>query len=628
MKKTITFLKKTLLVGVLLPIGMLNAQDKIYLSTTGLDTNDGFTAETAVATFLKAIGLTNASAGVVKEIIIAPGRYIETGTPTLNIPAPDLIIRGESATNTILERSGTGRLLNTLSTYLSTTNNLTIRDLTFKNATLSNNQGAAINFGRTGASNNNLTLERVIFENNQVNAVDGNSSNGGALFFGGNQLTVTDCYFKGNKVNKGGAYSPNGGAIIIKTVNNTNGVFATFTNTTFEGNEANNIGGAIYVNNSDTYTTAPTESSYIKLVNCTFLENKAGAATGSALAFDIKDGASNFLFDYYIANCTFVNNSSNNASTANRNTVNFGGTRYANAYLVNNLFVPLASTTGNTITAGTNTDEKLVGQNNLIGGAINASINSSYFRDNATANNNLIGNRSDFYINETLTNNSSGSVYAVPYLALNAGSVAINAGVNSYGTPNIVPANDVRGTAVFGSAKEIGAYEYRAVPGVPTTVIATPGSNSATVEFTAPVDNGGSTIIDYTVISNPGGFTTTGSASPIIITGLSNGTEYTFTVIARNAAGSSSASVASAAVTPNEVSTSTSAVNNSISILNSNGGIRISGLEKTDLLQVYSSNGAVVFAGSQLQSETLVPVSQPGMYIVTINGKAQKHLYR
>ncbi len=88
------------------------------------------------------------------------------------------------------------------------------------------------------------------------------------------------------------------------------------------------------------------------------------------------------------------------------------------------------------------------------------------------------------------------------------------------------------------------------VPGAPTGVVATAGAGQASVSFTAPVSDGGSPIIGYTVTSSPGGLTATCSASPCVVTGLTNGTAYTFTVRASNAVGSSVASAVSAAVTP------------------------------------------------------------------------------
>lgn len=88
------------------------------------------------------------------------------------------------------------------------------------------------------------------------------------------------------------------------------------------------------------------------------------------------------------------------------------------------------------------------------------------------------------------------------------------------------------------------------VPGAPTIGTATGAAASASVAFTAPGSNGGSAIIDYTVTSSPGGFTATGAGSPLTVSGLTNGTAYTFTVTARNSVGSSAASAASNSVTP------------------------------------------------------------------------------
>jgi uncharacterized protein (TIGR02145 family) len=88
------------------------------------------------------------------------------------------------------------------------------------------------------------------------------------------------------------------------------------------------------------------------------------------------------------------------------------------------------------------------------------------------------------------------------------------------------------------------------VPGAPTNVVATTGNTTASVAFTAPTNNGGSVITGYTVRSNPGNITATGSTSPITVTGLTNGTAYTFTVVATNAVGNSAPSAASTLVTP------------------------------------------------------------------------------
>ncbi len=87
-------------------------------------------------------------------------------------------------------------------------------------------------------------------------------------------------------------------------------------------------------------------------------------------------------------------------------------------------------------------------------------------------------------------------------------------------------------------------------PDAPTSATAVEGNTQATITFTAPVDNGGASITSYTVTSSPGSFTGAGASSPITVTGLTNGVEYTFTVTATNSVGTSSASSSSNAVTP------------------------------------------------------------------------------
>src|SRR5690606_17129230 len=111
-----------------------------------------------------------------------------------------------------------------------------------------------------------------------------------------------------------------------------------------------------------------------------------------------------------------------------------------------------------------------------------------------------------------------------------------------------VTATNVAGTGNASVASP--SVTPRTVPGAPTAVSAVRGNEQATVSFTAPVSDGGATIGTYTVTANPGGQTSTGAASPITVTGLTNGTAYTFTVTATNAAGTGTASTASSAVTP------------------------------------------------------------------------------
>ena len=93
-------------------------------------------------------------------------------------------------------------------------------------------------------------------------------------------------------------------------------------------------------------------------------------------------------------------------------------------------------------------------------------------------------------------------------------------------------------------------YDPLKVPNAPTIGTATGGDAQASVTFTAPSNVGGSAITQYTAVSTPGGLYAQGSSSPLSVTGLTNGTAYTFTVWALNTYGPSPYSAASGSVTP------------------------------------------------------------------------------
>ena len=95
-------------------------------------------------------------------------------------------------------------------------------------------------------------------------------------------------------------------------------------------------------------------------------------------------------------------------------------------------------------------------------------------------------------------------------------------------------------------ARASARVSVESVPGAPTGVVATRGDGAATVTFTAPASTGGSPVLDYVVTTSPGGATTTCTASPCEVSGLTNGTATTFTVQARNVHGTGPASVRAA----------------------------------------------------------------------------------
>ena len=114
-----------------------------------------------------------------------------------------------------------------------------------------------------------------------------------------------------------------------------------------------------------------------------------------------------------------------------------------------------------------------------------------------------------------------------------------------------VTATNASGTSPAGT---VSYTPQNTVPSPPSGVTAVAGNASASIAFTASSNNGGAAITGYTVTSTPGGITATGTTSPISVTGLTNGTAYTFSVLATNSVGNSVVSTASNAVTPAVVS--------------------------------------------------------------------------
>lgn len=80
------------------------------------------------------------------------------------------------------------------------------------------------------------------------------------------------------------------------------------------------------------------------------------------------------------------------------------------------------------------------------------------------------------------------------------------------------------------------------VPGTPTLTGIVAGSGRATLSFAAPASDGGAAIGGYTATCMPGSHSGSGATSPLVVTGLANGTAYTCTLTASNSAGSSAAS--------------------------------------------------------------------------------------
>ncbi|MBV9099146.1 MAG: fibronectin type III domain-containing protein [Frankiaceae bacterium] len=144
-----------------------------------------------------------------------------------------------------------------------------------------------------------------------------------------------------------------------------------------------------------------------------------------------------------------------------------------------------------------------------------------------------------------------------PSPAGSQGPVKVPAGTTSTNVPGLTngTAYTFTVTAEFGSGKTATSSPSNSVipfgePSVPKPVTAVAGDTTATVTWGKSDDNG-SPIRRYTVTASPGGATIVASPDQTTahFTGLTNGTSYTFTVTAQNAA-EAVTSAPSAAVVP------------------------------------------------------------------------------
>jgi len=203
----------------------------------------------------------------------------------------------------------------------------------------------------------------------------------------------------------------------------------------------------------------------------------------------------------------------------------------------------------------------------------------------------------------TFNATGSASPVIVTGLASNTSYTYTITGSNSYGQTITTSSASVLSTTV---------------PQAPTSVSGTTANASSSVSVTAGA-TGGSAITSFTVTPYIAGVAQTGliasnSSSPVSVTGLTNGTAYTFTATATNANGTSAASSASGSVTPS----ATQSYSFTFSGMTTNGGNGTGYGKHYDMYfnsvagegnKVYNSSGEVVhtFSGSYNSFVTPTP---------------------
>jgi Domain of unknown function (DUF4082)/Fibronectin type III domain/Bacterial Ig domain len=215
---------------------------------------------------------------------------------------------------------------------------------------------------------------------------------------------------------------------------------------------------------------------------------------------------------------------------------------------------------------------------------------------------------------------ATSGVDAPPLHALKDGVSGGN-GVYAYGTTSTFPNNSFASSNYW--VDVVFSTGPASTPAAPTNVSATAGNASATVQWTAPTD-GGSPITTYTVTpyigataQTPTAVTGTPPATSATVSGLTNGTSYTFTVTATNAVGSGPASAASVAVTPK--APTIPAAPTGVLARAGNASAVVSWTAPSDGSSAITSYTVTPFIGSTAQTATTVTGSPPATS-VTVTG--------
>jgi peptidoglycan hydrolase-like protein with peptidoglycan-binding domain len=127
------------------------------------------------------------------------------------------------------------------------------------------------------------------------------------------------------------------------------------------------------------------------------------------------------------------------------------------------------------------------------------------------------------------------------------------------------------------------AIESFTAPSAPQSPSISPGNGSVTLSWTAPAQNGSSTILGYNIYNSPANTlaTTTGTTTSVIISGLSSNTSYSYDITAFNALGESSST--------SVVSTTTQA---GVPVLNTLSATGLSTSTATLNAQILATGGA------------------------------------
>lgn len=462
-------MKKNYLLSFALLLGGLTfssvADNVLYVSSSGNDSNDGTTATTALKSVAKAASLL--------EDNTPTTIYVEENA-TFDALGPNSIIIGDNKNVTLIGRNTT--LLSGEKPYLGS---------------------QILRIGK----NTNAKISGFVF----TNGCSRDGIPGGAIFFEGEQLEVDSCtFFKNEANNSGSAIASCGNKVIVtNSVFDSNRIFGGYAsaaviyhaglpnapetpgsliirNCAFTNNESKtdargdiigfNFAYRDYPSADNKYTHLYSNVNYFELVNCVFKDNIPGGNSSGNPGSDIyiKDANVDNL-EINLINNTFY-------KTRVLAIPFYYGTPYR---LINNVFY---NTGSYSIKSSNTSDERdaLIAYNNVfVGDALGENMDDPAF----TSEKEAYGNQLLSDVNQLgLTPRWENDNY-VPYIPITAtSSILIDKGLATAVSTidgveqEIVPATDIRGIAVSGNGKDIGAFEYTG-----TATVSGPKQNEATL---------------------------------------------------------------------------------------------------------------------------------------------------
>jgi hypothetical protein len=288
----------------------------------------------------------------------------------------------------------------------------------------------------------------------------------------------------------------------------------------------NVLSNAVTAGNSPTWVTSSTLPNFIKTVGYSQQVLATDSDGGSSVTYSIVSGSLPSGITFNTANSTFSGTPTTNSTTPYSYTIRAtdSGGNYLDRTFTLTQAIPDAPVIGTGTDVGTNR-----AYNN---GAVSVTFTApSYVGTSAITS---------YTVTASTGQSNSGS-----------SSPIVVSGIASNATPTFtVTATNGSGTSLASSASS--AVTVTTVPNAPTVGTASvTNSTTVSLSFTAQ-NNGGKTITSYATTTSPSiSVSTSGTSSPLTITGsYVGGQSYTFAIAAVNANGTSSYSSASNSIIP------------------------------------------------------------------------------